>query len=149
VSDRAETRVRAYPIPADDQLDADLRALIDDSKHECEILELDGIGRVLVIDDKEAADGIHAYDELLDALHEQGVNVFAQNLDNPHGIRARREFRPAGGSRRSWWIDPVTLETLIGITDIEAAAKATATAEELLAMVRTPELPDWLLEVHA
>ncbi len=147
MSDRVETKVRAYPMPALEQLEAQLRELIEDGYGV--VLEVPDVGRVLVIDDDEAADGIRSYDELIHGLHEKGLNVFAQNLDHPAGIRARREYRAADGSRRSWWIDPVDFEALIGITDIEAAANATSSADELLAMVRTPELPDWLLKVHA
>ena len=145
MSDRAETRVRAYPMPALDELADEVRELIADA--DGEVFTLDGVGRVLAIDSEEAADGIHSYDELIAALHGLGLNVFAENLDDDTAIVARREFWAAGGDVLRWLINPLTRERLIRLAELEAAVRDGADAQALLERFGEPELPDGLLDV--
>lgn len=145
MSDRAETRVRAYPMPALDELTDEVRELIADA--DGEVFTLSGVGRVLAIDSEEAAEGIHSYDLLIAALHGLGLNVFAENLAEDTAIVARRELWAAGGEALRWLINPLTRERLIRLAELEAAVRDGADAQALLERFSEPTLPDGLLDI--
>lgn len=142
MSDRAATKIRAYPMPAATELDRSLREQLQEQP--CEVFALDGVGLVLAIDTEEATDGIASYNDLIVQLHEAGLNVVAENHCDQHSIRARREFWPAGRDGYGWLIDPFTLAPLLPISDPDAAQTATARAQELLALIG--EIPTGLLD---
>jgi hypothetical protein len=143
MADSAATIICAYPMPPAEQIGPQLRQQLQSAG---EVYELDAVGLVFVIDDPDAPDGISAYDELISALHQAGINVLAQNLHNPYGVVARRELWRVGGEGYRWLIHPDTRQPMFTIADFDAAAKATAKAQELLSVIS--EIPDGLLNVQ-
>lgn len=145
MSDRAETQVRAYPMPCWDDLPAALQDQI--ARNDAAIHRLPSTGRALVIDSAEATEGLEEYLELICALHGHGINVFARNLDGVQ-IVARRGFWPAGGDPRICRIDSTTREPLIAVSTLEDAVNDGTACEELLERFREPDLPVGLLELE-
>jgi hypothetical protein len=121
MSDRAQTTIRAWPVPDETDLPAGLLELLADCDPTFHDAPADA-GRVLAIDDPEAADGIVSYAELIAELHTIGLTVYAENLDNV-GIKARWEFWPADGIPVRGRMDPHTRAVLVGHDELLAAPR--------------------------
>jgi hypothetical protein len=116
----SDTLIRGWPVPPGD-LAAELSDIVEE--HAATVRDLEGVGRVLSIDEDEARGGIDDYDDEIETLHEAGLNVYARNLDG-EDLPARIEWWPADGDCRRRRIDPVSLRIVIGREDVEAAALA-------------------------
>ncbi len=116
----SDTLIRGWPVPPGD-LAAELSDIVEE--HAATVRDLEGVGRVLSIDEDEARGGIDDYDDEIETLHEAGLNVYARNLDG-EDLPARIEWWPADRDRRRRRIDPVSLRIVIGRDDVEAAALA-------------------------
>jgi hypothetical protein len=143
VADRSYTTIRAWPWPGEDQLPQTVRDAL--TAHEFEGLDADGVlapdadrdpcasravlvsgdessGVILTITGLEANGGIEAYRDLIDALHDAGLNIYAQNSAGDE-YDGEWEYRPSGG-------EP-TARTISGGGD------TVISAEELLAHCQT------------
>lgn len=135
MGDRSYTTVCAWPWPGEDALPeeagaalaaaglAGIDATADRTAGDGAIADGDqSTGPILAIVDEEANYGIEAYRELVDALHEAGMNVFATNGAGGD-YDAEWEYCPAGG-------EPVTRRVL------EAVGGTAIGAEDVLAEMR-------------
>jgi hypothetical protein len=92
----ASTTVRAWPIPIGAEHKQPLARLLGPLIHR--IFDVGSLGRVLVIASPNVPGGIDGHAELIGAIRELGVNVYATN-SSAAGVPARFEFCSAGGGR--------------------------------------------------
>src|ERR1700733_3359087 len=109
--DASNPTVFVWPWPGTDALPDDARAVFD-ARGLSELL-LDGVrtetlevrvladdkepDRILMIHDEDATGGRYAYHDLIEALHDGGLNVYARN-DTGAEYDAGWELRPSGGT---------------------------------------------------
>jgi hypothetical protein len=82
----------------------------------------DASGRILALENNLASGGIEAYRELIDALHDAGLTVYATN-DRGDDYDGEWEYRPAGG-------DPIA-------RTVTASGETVIAAGELLSHCQT------------
>jgi hypothetical protein len=157
----SETQIRAWPVPPGD-LATQLSNIVEEDHGA--VRNLEGVGRVLSIDEDETPEGIDGYADVVETLHEAGLNVYARNLAGD-GVAARIEWWPADGDRRRRRIDPVSRGIVIGREDVETAVLAiggdpdaplapeklddTQLATVFRVLLAEPELPAGLLSTDA
>jgi hypothetical protein len=116
----SDTLIRGWPVPPGD-LTGEFSDMVDEL--DATVRDLEGVGRILSIDEDEVRGGIDDYDDVIETLHDAGLNVYARNLDGDE-LPARIEWWPADRDRQRRRVDPLTLRIVIGREDVEAAALA-------------------------